>query len=375
MANGKMIQPTPNDVLSGRGASFNRHPGNENFRQMLEQHREVYSQSVKIRKVAITKSIVEVIYSKDPPGRFLRKCATTGEWEELSKKEAFNKAAQAMAYAVRDSEKRRLVPSQTFRSSAGKESEPTAHRETANKSTGPNLQLQRLLSSLQPSRTASLLPNQNPAHYSMQVASLNGLVQSLHREQQQQTHQQQQQSLLSLMGLRSLQPQTQHATALVPSSIPVIPNPSSSVQYERALLDEILRQASSSSLQGNHLTRLLQTAHLLSMQPMPNWQQDLLGLIRGIPQSQTEMSPRQQSVNQLQHRLDALLQNQLLSSLQQTSRPLNLLHQALPPSSQNLTNVHPLLSRMMTSSTGRSSSSTSPSSQGEGGEEKQGESD
>lgn len=39
MANGKMIQPTPNDVLSGRGASFNRHPGNENFRQMLEQHR------------------------------------------------------------------------------------------------------------------------------------------------------------------------------------------------------------------------------------------------------------------------------------------------------------------------------------------------
>ena len=46
---------------------------------------EVYSQSVKVRKVAITKSIVEAIYSMEPPGRFLRKCATTGEWEELSK--------------------------------------------------------------------------------------------------------------------------------------------------------------------------------------------------------------------------------------------------------------------------------------------------
>lgn len=34
-----MLQPTPNDVLSGRGASFNRHPGNIHFRGMLEKKR------------------------------------------------------------------------------------------------------------------------------------------------------------------------------------------------------------------------------------------------------------------------------------------------------------------------------------------------
>jgi hypothetical protein len=49
----------------------------------------------------ISKFIVETIYSMEPPGRFLKKCSETGEWRELSKKEAADKAAQAMAYAVR----------------------------------------------------------------------------------------------------------------------------------------------------------------------------------------------------------------------------------------------------------------------------------
>ncbi len=29
------MEPTDNDVLSGRGAWFNQHPGNEQFRRML----------------------------------------------------------------------------------------------------------------------------------------------------------------------------------------------------------------------------------------------------------------------------------------------------------------------------------------------------
>jgi len=33
------MQPTQNDVLSGRGACFNHHPGNKKFRIMLERHR------------------------------------------------------------------------------------------------------------------------------------------------------------------------------------------------------------------------------------------------------------------------------------------------------------------------------------------------
>jgi len=55
----------------------------------------------KKQKLDITKAIVEAIYSKEPPGRFLKKCPETGQWKQLSKREAADKAAQAMAYAVR----------------------------------------------------------------------------------------------------------------------------------------------------------------------------------------------------------------------------------------------------------------------------------
>mmetsp|Transcript_1275 Transcript_1275/g.2119 ORF Transcript_1275/g.2119 Transcript_1275/m.2119 type:complete len:362 (-) Transcript_1275:211-1296(-) len=337
----------------------------------------VYSKSEKVRKVAISKAIVEAIYSMEPPGRFLRKCAATGEWQELSKKEALNKAAQAMAYAVRDLAKvergqSRAVPSQITISRCTEEgSQHGRTHQEADNSTDPSLQSQRLLQPLQ------LPTNQNP------VASLNGLAQLLHLDQQlQQTHQQRQQLLLSLMGPRQFQPETQHAFASVPSNLSQILNPSSSVRSQGALLNDILRHVSSSSLQGSPS---LQNATLPGMQSIPN-RQDLLSLIRGIPQNQAETTlPRPPSDGtQLQHRLDALLQNQLLSSLgqnqwllQQPSRPLDLLQQALPSLlqsniSQNLTNVHPLLARMMASS---SPYSSAPRQQGREEEKKDGSED
>lgn len=55
----------------------------------------------------ISKDNVEAIYSMEPPGRFLKKCADTGQWKELSEKEAMNKAAQAMAYLVIIQEKKK----------------------------------------------------------------------------------------------------------------------------------------------------------------------------------------------------------------------------------------------------------------------------
>jgi hypothetical protein len=203
----------------------------------------VYSKSEKVRKVAISKAIVEAIYSMEPPGRFLRKGAATGEWQELSKKEALNKAAQAMAYAVRDLAKvergqSRAVPSQITISRCTEDGSQhgRTHQEAGN-STDPSLQSQRLLQPLQ-------LPTlQNP------VASLNGLAQLLLLDQQlQQTHQQRQQLLLSLMGPRPLQPETQHAFASVPSNLSQILNPSSSVRSQGALFNDILRHVSSSSI-------------------------------------------------------------------------------------------------------------------------------
>jgi len=49
----------------------------------------------------ISKAIVEAVYSKNPPGRFLKKCSETGQWKELSRRDAADKAAQAMAYIIK----------------------------------------------------------------------------------------------------------------------------------------------------------------------------------------------------------------------------------------------------------------------------------
>ena len=63
----------------------------------------------KKQKMDMSKAIIEAIYSKDPPGRFLKKCSKSGQWKELRKRDAADRVAQAMAYAVRgkDETKRR----------------------------------------------------------------------------------------------------------------------------------------------------------------------------------------------------------------------------------------------------------------------------
>eukprot|EP00984_Skeletonema_dohrnii_P005814 scaffold2053_cov106-Skeletonema_dohrnii-CCMP3373.AAC.5 len=99
------MEPTDNDVLSGRGARYNQHPGNGHFRRMLEQQKDVYMTGTKKQKMNMSNAIVEAIYSMEPPGRFLKQCAESGQWKELSKRDAADKTAQAMAYAVSGKEK------------------------------------------------------------------------------------------------------------------------------------------------------------------------------------------------------------------------------------------------------------------------------
>ena len=55
----------------------------------------------KKQKIDISKAIVEAIYSMDPPGRFLKKCPDTGQWKELSRRDAADRAAQAMAFVIK----------------------------------------------------------------------------------------------------------------------------------------------------------------------------------------------------------------------------------------------------------------------------------
>jgi hypothetical protein len=80
-----------------------------------------YTAGTKKQKMMISRTIVDDIYSKEPPGRFLKECPDTGQWIELSRREAADKAAQAMAYAVRNantpkgaSKKKRKAPSSPY---------------------------------------------------------------------------------------------------------------------------------------------------------------------------------------------------------------------------------------------------------------------
>eukprot|EP00985_Skeletonema_marinoi_P022001 scaffold13778_cov183-Skeletonema_marinoi.AAC.1 len=89
----------------------------------------------------ISKAIVEAIYLKTPPGRFLKKCPDTGQWSELSKRDAADRAAQAMAYTIKGEslkEKRRQRRSSRKMSKdevdddVGRKSSQSSHRSTHN---------------------------------------------------------------------------------------------------------------------------------------------------------------------------------------------------------------------------------------------------
>lgn len=82
--------------------------------------KDAYITGTRKQKMMISKENVEAIYSMQPPGRFLKKCADTGEWKELSEREATNKAAQAMAYLVivQEKKKRKTQHSHSLHSSS-----------------------------------------------------------------------------------------------------------------------------------------------------------------------------------------------------------------------------------------------------------------
>jgi len=89
-------KPHHNDVLSGRGVTTNRHPGNESFRGLVGLNKELYVSSTKREKMGISRSIVQAVRSLDPPGRFLDKDPATLVWHDIGHKRAVEKTSQAL---------------------------------------------------------------------------------------------------------------------------------------------------------------------------------------------------------------------------------------------------------------------------------------
>ena len=109
------IVVTENDILCGRGGLTNHHKGNKRFRDVVALHRADYVRAVKIHKPNVARMIVKAIRNSDPPGRFLRKDATTNRWVEIGDRRAAEKASQALREKPQDERAngREITPEET----------------------------------------------------------------------------------------------------------------------------------------------------------------------------------------------------------------------------------------------------------------------
>jgi len=90
--------PNENDVLLGRGGKINNHPGNQQFRSIIEEYKERYNFATnKATKALISREVINRIAAMNPPGRFLSRNNTgTSMWYEERKENSLKKTSQAL---------------------------------------------------------------------------------------------------------------------------------------------------------------------------------------------------------------------------------------------------------------------------------------
>jgi len=91
-------EPGVNDVMLGRGAGTNRHPGNKTFRNICKEFQEKYIKAINnYEKYLITMEIMERIQNLDPPGRFIDKDSKKGKsYYDVGEVRARKKISQAL---------------------------------------------------------------------------------------------------------------------------------------------------------------------------------------------------------------------------------------------------------------------------------------
>ena len=84
------------DVLSGRGGASNNHPGNENFRKLVNNVKFEYLQCPKREKPLLAMRIVQAVRAQSPPGRFLQHDKHSDTWRDVGDSKAREKTSQAL---------------------------------------------------------------------------------------------------------------------------------------------------------------------------------------------------------------------------------------------------------------------------------------
>jgi hypothetical protein len=92
-----IITPSDSDVICGRGFGSNHRKGNESFRRIVKEMKDIYKETEgQTPKADIARKIISWIrYEQDPPGRFLN--ATENRmWKEIGDKKTQVKTSQAL---------------------------------------------------------------------------------------------------------------------------------------------------------------------------------------------------------------------------------------------------------------------------------------
>jgi len=85
--------PNENDILSGRGAGVNLHPGNLRYRKLIQSYKLQYVKSDPVKK----KQIIKFVFNTAKQyGRFLKLDPITDDWTTVSDEEARMKVGQAL---------------------------------------------------------------------------------------------------------------------------------------------------------------------------------------------------------------------------------------------------------------------------------------
>lgn len=88
------VNPTPEDVLMGRGGRTNHHPGNHRYLQTKEAMQDKYMQASKDKKTSISQELVDLVNGWG--GRFLKLDTPSDQWYEVANVVARKKASQSL---------------------------------------------------------------------------------------------------------------------------------------------------------------------------------------------------------------------------------------------------------------------------------------
>jgi hypothetical protein len=132
--NSKSVVITPADVLSGRyNYSFN-HPGNNYFRDLIQENREAYQTAPRRAiKNRITNTVIRLVREEPRCGRFL-KLNGANEWEVMTDEDVYEK----VSHALRGAKKKSGLPrkNRTLALAAGAASNSTGDGEGAIRNNG-----------------------------------------------------------------------------------------------------------------------------------------------------------------------------------------------------------------------------------------------